>query len=126
MCEVELDDGERVQAYKHHDPRWYLHLDHGGRAYVYREDGRYQEVEPRWLLEIVLAGRWGRANIVQQNVLAEFKRIRWARSATKHRVSRKRARCHCATATDSTTRRPDDGKDEEEASRAEVRYRDHP
>jgi hypothetical protein len=72
--------------------RWYLHLDRAGRAYVYREGGRYQEVDPKWLLEVVLAGRWGRGNIVQQNVLAEFKLIRWARSATKHRISRKRAR----------------------------------
>lgn len=92
MCEVELEDGERVQAYKHADTRWYLHLDRGRRAYVYREDGRYQEVDPAWLLEVVLAGRWGRANIVQQNVLVEFKRIRWLRSATKHRVARKRSR----------------------------------
>jgi len=33
-----------------------------------------------------------RARLFRQNISAEFKRIRWARSATKHRISKKRIR----------------------------------
>lgn len=33
-----------------------------------------------------------RAKLFRQNVSAEFKRLEWARSATKHRISRKRIR----------------------------------
>ena len=33
-----------------------------------------------------------RASLFRQNIAAEFKRLRWARSATKHRISKKRIR----------------------------------
>lgn len=33
-----------------------------------------------------------RATVFRQNISAEFKRIRWARSATKHRISKMRIR----------------------------------
>jgi hypothetical protein len=33
-----------------------------------------------------------RARVFRQNISAECKRIRWARSATKHRISKKRVR----------------------------------
>jgi hypothetical protein len=100
MHEVELEDGTRLHAYKHYETRRYLHLDHGDRAFVFvwdedrleDEDALYEEVDPQWLLELVLAGPDERAILLRQNVTAEFKRLRWARSATKHRVSRKRIR----------------------------------
>jgi hypothetical protein len=100
MHEVELEDGNRVHAYKHYETRRYLHLDHGGRAFVFvwnenreaEEDSRYEEVDPRWLLELALAQPDQRANLFRQNISAEFKRLRWARSATKHRISRRRIR----------------------------------
>lgn len=40
-----------------------------------------------------------RARLFRQNVASEFKRLRWARSATKHRISRTRIHDvleHCA------------------------------
>jgi hypothetical protein len=100
MHEVELEDGVRLHAYKHYETRRYLHLDHGGRAFVFiwdesraeDEDSQYEEVDPQWLLELVLARPEERANLFRQNVSVEFKRLRWARSATKHRISRKRIR----------------------------------
>jgi len=100
MHEVELEDGTRLHAYKHCETRRYLHLDRGGRAFVFiwdedrpeDEDALYEEVDPRWLLELALAGPDERAILLRQNVSAEFKRLRWARSATRHRISRKRIR----------------------------------
>jgi hypothetical protein len=38
MHEEELEDGTRIHAYKHCETRRYLHLDHGGRAFVFKED----------------------------------------------------------------------------------------
>lgn len=71
-----------------------------GRAYIYLWDdnqeiddpGEYEEVDPQWLLEVVLAKPDEHVSVFRQNVSAEFKRLRWARAATKHRISRKRTR----------------------------------
>lgn len=106
MHEVELEDGTRLHAYKHWETRRYLHLDHGGRAFVFiwdegshpDEPSEYEEVAPQWLLELVLANAEDRASVFRQDVAPEFKRLRWARSATRHRISRKRIRFvieHC-------------------------------
>jgi hypothetical protein len=100
MHEAELEDGTRIHAYKHWETRRYLHLDHGGRAFVYvwdedrevDDDSRYEEVNLNWLLALVLAKPEERVNLLRQNITAEYSRLRWARSATKHRISRKRAR----------------------------------
>lgn len=61
MFEVWLDDGERVQAYKHIETRGYLHLGGRGAAFVYQGDGRYRQVGACWLLERVIALRCGGA-----------------------------------------------------------------
>jgi hypothetical protein len=98
MFEIELENGVALHAYKHWETRRYLHLDHGGRAYVYLwnddlaadDDGEYRQVDPRWLLQLVVDSR--RASLVRGDALAEFKRLRWARSASKHRISRRRVR----------------------------------
>lgn len=106
MHEVELEDGTRLHAYKHWETRQYLHLDHGGRAFVFvwdegrdiEEPSEYEEVDPQWLLELVLAKPEDRAWFFRQDVVPRFKRLRWARSATRHRISRKRTRFvieHC-------------------------------
>lgn len=87
MHEVELEDGTRLHAYKHYETRRYLHLDHGGRAFVFiwhegraeDEDSQYEEVDPQWLLELVLAHPDRRASLFRQNLAAEFKRLRWDR-----------------------------------------------
>jgi hypothetical protein len=91
MGEIELTDGARVQLYKHYWTRRYIHLDLGGRAFVYLDGDRYEEVDAEWLLPHVFAYRESRANIVRRNEWIDGERIGWARSATKHRVSRERS-----------------------------------
>jgi hypothetical protein len=91
MGEIELTDGGRMQMYKHYWTRRYLHLDLGGRAFVYVEPDRYEEVDAEWLLPHVFAYRESRASIVRRNEWIDGENIGWARSATKHRVSRERS-----------------------------------
>jgi len=54
MFTVEAEYGRRIQAYKHIFTRRYVHLDGTGAAFVYREDGRYQQVDALWLIDMVL------------------------------------------------------------------------
>jgi hypothetical protein len=82
-----LEDGSVVEAYKHSWTRQYLHLDSNGRAYVFVGAG-YEEVDPYELLREVLRNQESRGSIVRQNDWIDGKRIRWARSATRHRVPR--------------------------------------
>lgn len=99
MFEAELENGVVLHAYKHWETRRYLHLDYAGRAFVYiwdenlaaDDDGRYEEVDPEWLLKLVLEPGRG-ATFVRRNVLSDYDRLRWARSASKHRVSRRSVR----------------------------------
>lgn len=44
MHEVEVDNGTRLQAYKHRWTRRYLLLDEKGNAWFCREDGRYEQL----------------------------------------------------------------------------------
>jgi hypothetical protein len=46
MCELELADGARVQAYKHVATRRYVHLADDGRALVTIADGAYRAISP--------------------------------------------------------------------------------
>jgi hypothetical protein len=82
-----LEDGIVVEAYKHSWTRQYLHLDSSGRAYEFVGEG-YREVDQQSLLARALRGCGGRASIVRQNEWISGERIRWARSATRHRVPR--------------------------------------
>jgi hypothetical protein len=91
MCEIELTDGARVQSYKHYWTRRYIHLDLGGRAFVYLDENRYEEVDAEWILPHVFAYRESRAGIVRRNEWVDGDKIGFARSATKHRVSRERS-----------------------------------
>jgi hypothetical protein len=91
MYAVELTDGTRLQAYKHYWTRDYLHLDGDGRAFVYAANERYEEVNPPWLLRQVLRVELEDRYSVRQNVWPEDPRIQFARSATKHRISRERS-----------------------------------
>jgi len=93
MGTVQLTDGTRLQMYKHYWTRDYLHLAEDGRAFVFVPKTRYEEVNPPWLLMRVL-----RQHIdpelrysVRQNVWSEEVEITFARSATKHRISRERS-----------------------------------
>jgi hypothetical protein len=93
MGTIQLTDGTRLQAYKHYWTRRYLHLAEDGRAFVFVPKTRYEEVNPPWLLMRVLRAepdpelRYS----VRQNVWPEEARITFARSATKHRISRERS-----------------------------------
>jgi len=91
MYAVELTDGTRVQAYKHYWTRDYLHLDNEGRTFIYVGKDRYEEVNPPWLLTQVLGEELERRYSVRQNVWPEKPVICFARSATKHRISRERS-----------------------------------
>lgn len=92
MGEVVLTDGTQVQLYKHYWTRRYLCLDLGGRAFVNPSPDRWEEAEdPEWMLRAVFAGRETRARIVRRNEWIESDSIEWARSATKHRISRRRS-----------------------------------
>lgn len=99
MFEVELENGVKLHAYKHWETRRYLHLDHGERAYVDiwdesradENDDRYEQVDPGWLLALVLDGNRGTA-FLRRAELFEFNRLRWARSASRHRIPRRSIR----------------------------------
>ena len=57
MFEVELENGDRAQAYKHCLTRRYLHLSSELFAYVYGDGFIYYEVYAEDLLDLVLARR---------------------------------------------------------------------
>lgn len=44
MCEVELDNGTRLHAYKHVTTPQYLHIDAGGQAFEYRPERHYLQI----------------------------------------------------------------------------------
>ena len=111
MGTVQLNDGTRLQMYKHYRTRDYLHLAEDGRAFVYVPKTRYEEVNPPWLMMRVLRQlvdpelRYS----VRQNVWPEEARISFARSATKHRISRERSLYvieHCGFQLVNRYRRP--------------------
>jgi hypothetical protein len=93
MFAVQLVDGTRLQAYKHYWTRDYLHLSEDGRAFVFVPKTRYEEVNPPWLLMRVLRKELDPSlrYSVRQNVWPEEAEIKFARSATKHRISRERS-----------------------------------
>jgi hypothetical protein len=93
MGTIQLVDGTRLQAYKHYWTRDYLHLSDDGRAFVFVPKTRYEEVNPPWLLMRVLRTELDPdlRYSVRQNVWPEEARIAFARSATKHRISRERS-----------------------------------
>jgi hypothetical protein len=91
MYAVELTDGTRLQAYKHYWTRDYLHLDTEGRAFIYAGKERYEEVNPPWLLRRLLRVELEQRYSVRQNVWPENPIICFARSATRHRISRERS-----------------------------------
>lgn len=57
MFEGELNEWTPLQAYKHRITRRYIFLDHQGRAFDEVRPARFEEVEPRLLLEEVM-GVW--------------------------------------------------------------------
>lgn len=93
MGTIQLVDGTRIQAYKHYWTRDYLHLSEDGRAFVFVPKTRYEEVNPPWLLMRVLRAELDPSlrYSVRQNVWSKEARIRFARSATRHRISRERS-----------------------------------
>jgi hypothetical protein len=92
MGEVELTDGTQIQLYKHYWTRRYLLLDLGGRIWIQREKDRYEEAEdPEWMVGLVFRFGETRGDIVRRNEWIDSDAITWARSATKHRITRERS-----------------------------------
>jgi hypothetical protein len=91
MGAIQLTDGTRLQAYKHYWTRDYLHLDTEGRAFIYAGNDRYEEVNPPWLFTRILGVELEDRYSVRQNVWPEEPRVGFARSATRHRISRERS-----------------------------------
>ena len=92
MGEVVLTDGTQIQFYKHYWTRRYLLLDLGGRVFAQRADDRYEEAEDaEWSLRFVFRFGETRDDIVRRNEWIDSDKIGWARSATKHRISRPRS-----------------------------------
>jgi len=93
MGTVRLIDGTRLQVYKHYWTRRSLHLAEDGRAFVFVPKTRYEEVNPPWLLTRVLRKELDPhlRYSVRQNVWPDEARITFARSATRHRISRERS-----------------------------------
>jgi hypothetical protein len=93
MGTVQLIDGTRLQVYKHYWTREYLRLSEDGRAFLFVPKTRYEEVNPPWLLMRVLRTELDPKlrYSVRQNVWPDESRITFARSATKHRISRERS-----------------------------------
>jgi hypothetical protein len=92
MGEVLLTDGTQIQLYKHYWTRRYLPLDLGGRIWVGLENDRFEEAEdPKRMLAMVFRFGETRHDIVRRNEWANSDKIVWARSATKHRISRERS-----------------------------------
>lgn len=92
MGEVALTDGTRIQLYKHDWTRRYLLVDLGGRIWMGGESDRYEEAEDLdWMVELVFRFGETRGDIVRRNEWIDGDRIGWARSATKHRITRERS-----------------------------------
>jgi hypothetical protein len=91
MYAAELTDGTRLQAYKHHWTRDYLYLDTEGRTFIYAGNERFEEVNPPWPLRRILRVELEERYSVRQNVWPGEPIINFARSATKHRISRERS-----------------------------------
>ena len=89
MHRVDLVDGTVVEAYKHWSTRRYIYLDASGRGYELVGDATFEETDPMILLVKAVGAEAG-ANIVRQNDWVDGESITWARSATRHRISRAR------------------------------------
>lgn len=95
MGSVELRDKTRLQLYKHHWTRRYLHLDGDGRAFRQIDLDRYEEDEPAWILARVLdehtAGKDWLDLAHSYRPQPDDIRIDWTDSATKNGISRERS-----------------------------------
>jgi hypothetical protein len=91
MYRVDLTDGTVVEAYKHWSTRKYIYLDASGRGYELVGEATFEQGDAMVLLVMAVLDAEDRgANIVRQNDWAEGEQISWARSSTRHRISRGR------------------------------------
>jgi hypothetical protein len=95
MGSVELRDGSRVQMYRHYWTRDYLHLDGDGRAFVYVEPERYEEIGAAWALARVidehLADKDWLDFVRPRRANQDEIRVEWLDSATKNGIARERS-----------------------------------
>jgi hypothetical protein len=75
MFEVELEDGRRVQAYKHIDTRCYVHLDADCNAFVYETPGRYRSIDIVRLLELVFDRLPGLGGVTDEQIQASWRAV---------------------------------------------------
>jgi hypothetical protein len=75
MYDVELDDGRRVQAYKHIDTRRYVHLDSDGNAFIDETDGRYRSISIIELLMRVFARLPGLYGVTDDQIRASCRAV---------------------------------------------------
>lgn len=87
MCEVELDDGVRMHAYKHIATRRYFHLAVDGRAFVYLRRSIYREIDRRQAIDLVFE-RWQEmcADDERDATRAALRRARRAETMRAHRA----------------------------------------
>jgi hypothetical protein len=95
MAAEELSDGTRLQIYKHYWTRGYLHLDGDGRAFVFVEPDRYEEIEPAWVLARILGEHLADKDwldfVRPHRPQPDKIRVDWTDSATKNGISRERS-----------------------------------
>jgi hypothetical protein len=75
MYDVEIEDGRRVQAYKHIDTRRYVHLDADCNAFVYEPSGRYRSIDIVDLLEFVFARLPGLNDVTDEQIRASWRAV---------------------------------------------------
>ena len=95
MFAIELADGTRLQAYRNYWTRSYLHLDGEGRAFVYLESERYEEMDLGWALfrtleeDVLNKERFG--HLWEKNFDPAAIELHWVPAATSLGISRERS-----------------------------------
>lgn len=56
MSEIDLEDGVKAHAYKHHETRRYLHIAEDARTFGYVGVGTYDEINPNRAISDAFAG----------------------------------------------------------------------
>ncbi len=89
MFDVKLEDGTRLNAYKHRWTRCHFHLSGDGRAFYYTGDGRYCEVDPYDAIVAVFAD-WAVCHPTAEEEAALQAALRKARTTPRRRRDRAR------------------------------------
>lgn len=91
MFEVELEDGPRLQAFKHFYTRGYVHLARDGTAFVYEAPDSYRRYPAADVLAAVFAPMIGLASTTAEQVAASFAAVERLRRQRREAVPRNRS-----------------------------------